>query len=621
MNAGFTGRTLKGLPKERIIVLLALTIVLFLIYIFYLVDMQLVKNTVYENRATALSRRVIPIHAQRGEIYDRNGSILVQNVPSFAVDIIPAEIDKDRMQTLFKSISETLNIKVEDIAKIVPPEYYRLFQPLEIKSAVPLVNIAKIAENNDQFPGIVWHSKPIRNYLDIGALSHVIGYVGNITKEEFQVLYNKGYDINSYIGKTGIEKQYDQILRGVDGERIRTVDVQERSVGNEDENLIILPEMGKNIVLTIDRKIQRLVERSLGPRIGSAIALKANTGEILAMVSYPYFDPNTFYTDRASQIYTELSLDPSRPFLNRTIQSAYAPASSFKVIMTAAVLNEKAFPLEETVNCEGKLWFGDRFFNCHVLSGHGELNLAHGLAQSCDVFFYTMGAYHLGVEKIVQYGDMFGLGHLTGIDIAGEIPGILPSPEWKELNMNDRWVGGDTVNMSIGQGFLLVTPIQMANAIAMIANDGTAMKPKLIKEIRDPQTGDIIKNFEPEVGRVSSMSEESLKTLQEYMRLTITDGTAESVISEKVVQIAGKTGTGEVFGKDAKSWSSWFVAYGPYDGPVEDRIVVVVNVEAVNDWEWWAPKASNAIFQGIFADQTYEEVVSTLKHSYLRDNL
>ncbi len=620
MSSGFSGRYTSGIAKSRIVILFAFSLIFFVVYIRHLFTIQVVKNTEYQNRATAVSRRILPILAQRGEIYDRNGEILVQNIPSFAINIIPAELSGEQFPVVVKNLSEALNMSVEDINKKVPPESYNRYQPIEIKSGVTLEEVARIAEQIEDFPGVTWYNKPIRNYIDVGALSHVIGYVGDITREEFQLLYNKGYDINSVLGKTGIEKQYDQVLRGKDGQSIRTVDVQGRRVDNEDTN-IVQPFMGKNIVLTIDKKIQRLAERALGERIGSVVVIKPSTGEILAMVSYPYFDPNKFYTSEASEVFTSLALNPYRPFLNRVIQSAYAPASTFKIIVTAGVANENAFPLDATVYCPGYIRFGNRTFKCWNTAGHGNLNLIEGLANSCNVFFMTMASYHLGIEKLVKYCDDFGLGQPTGIDISGEISGILPSPEWKEQTYNDRWVGGDTVNMAIGQGYLLVTPLQLANYVSMVANDGTRYKPKLIKEIRDPSTGDIIQSFTPEISHESICSPEAIKITQDAMRAVMTIGTARYVISEKVVQIAGKTGTAEVYDKDADSWTSWFVAYGPYDGPVEDRVTVCVNVEAVNDWEWWAPKAANAIFQGIFADQTYEEVVDTLKHGYLRDNL
>lgn len=620
MSSGFSGKYTSGIARSRIIILFILTLLFFFIYIRHLFTIQVLKNTEYQNRATAVSRRILPILAQRGEIYDRNGEILVQNMPSFAINIIPAELKKDQIPVVIKLLSDALDMSVNEINRKVPPESYNRYQPVEIKSGVTLEEVAKVAERIEDFPGVTWHNKPVRNYIDIGALSHVIGYVGDITREEFQLLYNKGYGINSVLGKTGIEKQYDQILRGKDGQSIRTVDVRGRRVDNQDTN-IIQPNMGKNIILTIDKKIQRLSEKALGDRIGSVIVMKPSTGEILAMVSYPYFDPNKFYTPEGSKAFTSLALDPYRPFLNRTIQSAYAPASVFKVFITAAVANENAFPLDAEVFCPGYIRFGNRTFKCWQTRGHGNLTLEGGLANSCNVFFMTMASYHLGIEKLLKYCDDFGLGKITGIDISGEISGILPGPEWKEHTFNDRWVGGDTVNMAIGQGYLLVTPLQIANAVSMIANEGTRLKPKLIREIRDPSTGDVIQAFTPEVSHESIITPEAMKITQDSMRAVITKGTAKYVISEKVVQVAGKTGTAEVFDKDAESWTSWFVAYGPYDGPVQDRIVVLLNVEAVNEWEWWGPKAANAIFQGVFADQTYEEVVDTLKHGHLRDNL
>ena len=337
------------------------------------------------------------------------------------------------------------------------------------------------------------------------------------------------------------------------------------------------------------------------------------------MVSYPYYDPNLFYTDKNNQEYRRLSLDPRFPFINRAIQSGYAPASTFKVIMTAAVLEEQAFPLTKKVVCSGEKRLGDRTFKCHKLSGHGPLNLAEGLAESCNVFFYTMGVDYLGIDRIADYAMRFGYGEATGIDLPGEIRGLVPTPEWKEDVYHSAWVGGDTANTSIGQGALNVTPLQMASAFSMIVNEGISYKPHILKAVVDPVSGETISEIQPEILKASDISKDTFKTLKEYMRGVITEGTARYVITTKAVEAAGKTGTGQV-GFDDK-WDSWFAAFAPYgsDDP-EEQIVLVVNVEGVNDWEWWAPKAADIILQGIFANQSYDEVMEEFKNRwYVRE--
>ncbi len=603
--------------KSRLLVLFLVVIVFLLFFIVYLFNLQVLNNLKYQNRARDVSMRLIPIPAQRGEIYDRNLDLpLVINVDSFAVNIIPGDLDDDELDTTVRKLSSLLNVQYDDLRKKIPASYRYLYQPVELKGNVNLRYVTYIAEHKDQFPAITWNSKPIRNYAFPGSITHILGYVGNITVEEYQVLYNKGYTLNSQIGKSGIEKEYDSLLRGKDGKKIKTVDVKGRKIesGRMED---VPPVNGSTLVLTIDRHIQKLAEEALGERMGSVVVLKPATGEILAMVSYPWFDPNIFYTPEAKAYYRKLALDPKHPFLNRAIQSAYAPASTFKVIMTTADLEEKSFSPEKSVTCNGSIRVGDRIFNCYKKEGHGPLILHEALEQSCDVYFYTLGLEYLGIDIIADYARRFGYGNYTGIDLPGEIKGLVPTPSWKEKTFNSKWVGGDTVNTSIGQGFLNVTPIQMANMVAMTVNKGVIYKPHVLKAVLDPVTGKIIKEIKPEVLTTSGISKESFETVQKYMRGVITDGTAKVVITTKAVDIAGKTGTGEVGLEDR--WNAWFAANGPYGAPPEDQVVVITMVEATNKWEWWAVRAANIIFQGIFAGETYNEAIDSLHWGWLRN--
>ncbi len=602
-----------NVPKTRLVAVMVIVAAAFIIYTIYLASMQIVNFSEYQQRAKEVASREAVIIAQRGEIYDVNKDYpLVMNIPSFAVYVTPGELNDEEKQTLKNNLNKYFNIAINELDQKIP-EQNGSFQPVEIKDAVEYDDIVFIAEHIDDFPGISWQNKPIRGYSEDGSISHIIGYVGNITSEDLQVLYNKGYDRNSTIGKSGIEKQYDMLLRGKDGTRMRMVDVKGRRI--EEDEQVIPPENGKSIVLTIDRHIQTLCEKALGERIGSVVVMRPSTGEVLAMVSYPYYNPNLFYTDRGKEVYNRLSLDPRFPFLNRAIQSSYGPASTFKVIMTTAVLEENAFPPNAIVTCTGSFRLGDRSFNCHKLTGHGPLTLAEGLAESCNVFFYTMGVDYLGIDKIADYAMRFGYGEPTGIDLPGEIRGLVPTPEWKQKVYNTPWVGGDTANVSIGQGAMNVTPLQIASAFSMVVNEGVAYRPHVLKQVLDQTTGEILSEAEPEIYKTSNISMDTFKTLKKYMRGVITDGTAKWVITTKAVEAAGKTGTGQMGLQD--QWDSLFAAYAPYetDNP-DERIVIVVDVEGVNEWEWWAPKAADIILQGIFANQTYEEVMDEFKNRW-----
>jgi penicillin-binding protein 2 len=536
----------------------------------------------------------------------------VFNANSFAVSITPAEVPRGEMQELINRLSGILGLQPAQIQRRLPPALARLYQPVEVAANISFNTITVLAEQSSSLPGVSWQSRPVRYYPNIGSLSHIIGYVGSISMEELTVLFNLGYHQGDIIGRSGIERQYDQLLRGREGRETRIVDARGRIIADGDTR--IAPEMGRNLVLTIDRHIQTLAERALGNRIGSVVVLRPSTGEVLAMVSYPWYDPNVFnHPDMEAQFQALLN-DPNRPLINRAIQSAYPPASSFKIAMTAANLAERSFSPHLTIECRGEIRIGDRIFRCHVrFPGHGRLNLQQALAQSCNIFYAVMARDHLGIDNLVHHTRQFGFGALTGIDLPGEVAGFVSYPQWKERRFNERWMAGDTINMSIGQGYTLVTPLQMANMVAMVVNDGVIYRPHILREVRDPRTGAVEKTVTPTVLHTSDVSPEVFAQVRRDMRTVITEGTARYPLGLRAVEIAGKTGTAEVTGFD-DSWHSWFAAYAPYQtSNPDERIVVSVIVEAANGWEWWAPFASAAIFQGIFANQTFEQAAQTLR--------
>ena len=607
----------KDFKKKHLKTILVFIIVIFGIYSLKLFSLQVIQGTNFLQQSQTISQRQRFIPAQRGEIYDRNKDFpLVVNIDSFAVDLIPGESPSGMYDTVALRLAQYLGITKASIDRKIPERDRRSYTSFEIKANIDFDLITKIAENINDLPGVSWRKKPLRSYVTSNSMSHVLGYVGDITKDELKILYNKGYTNSSIIGKTGIEKQYDDLLQGSAGLESRIVDVRERKL--TENTMVQEPVMGNTLVLTIDSEYQQLAEKALGNRIGSAIVLKPSTGEVLAMVSYPYFDANMFSKEDSSAYYSTLFNDTTKPMLNRTVNAAYSPASTFKVVMTAALLEEKNFPKENKIECSGIIKYGDRDFHCHVKRpGHGWLDLKNGLAQSCNIYFWTIGRDYLGVDKISSYASEFGFGSSQKIDLPSQSSGFVPTAQWKERRFHEKWVGGDTMNLSIGQGFLEVTPMQVANMMAMVVNEGTIYQPHLLKEVLDPVSNEVIHTVNPEVLFSSQIENEVWKTLQEALHYTATDGSASSVLMKnKVVQIAGKTGTAEVANiKD--SWHSWFVAYGPYDAPKDETIVVCVMVEATNEWEWWAPYASTIIFQGIFGNQSYDEAIDALGFRYL----
>ena len=593
----------------KVITLGFIVCLIFFVYILRLFSLQVVEGAVYRKQSQTISSQVKTIDAQRGEIFDRNASMpMVINTDSFAVDLIPAEIPAGHYDSVTARLSSFLGISKKEIDKKVPAYLRRSYTAVEVKSNIPFSVISNIAENITDLPGVSWRSKPVRNYVETGSISHVVGYVGDITKEEIKVMYNQGYKANAIVGKTGIEKQYDSLLQGVQGRESRTVDVRGHVIS--DTPIVEPPQMGKNLVLTIDMRIQELVEKALGERVGAAVVLRPSDGEVLAMVSYPFYDQNLFNDDNASAQYNKLATSPNNPLLNRVVNASYPPASTFKIIMSTAMLAEKAFSSAKDIECSGRVDYGNRIFHCHQKWGHGRLDMREALAQSCDVYYWVVGRDYLGVDKIASYAKEFGFGESLEIDLPAQQSGFVPTAPWKERRFHQKWLGGDTMNMSIGQGYTLVTPLHIANMVAMVANQGKIYRPHILKEVRDPVNDEVIESVKPQILHESNIDESVWREVQNAMRYTITDGTPAFPLNNKVVQIAGKTGTAEVGSMD--HWHSWMACYAPFNAPVEEQVVVVVLVEAVNKWEWWAPYATNIIFQGIFANQSYEEAVNSL---------
>jgi penicillin-binding protein 2 len=613
-NALLGDKSVVQVSKEiKIIILMVLLFTSFGLFALKLFSMQVFEGEVYRSRSATISSRSRVIPAQRGEIYDRYARTpLVANTDSFAVDLIPGEIPKGQYDTVAMRLAGFLGISKPQIDGRVPVSMRSSFSSIEIKSNVPFPEISNIAENIIDLPGVSWRSKPVRSYIAGGSMSHIIGYVGDITRDELKVLFNRGYTHTSVVGKTGIEKQYDELLQGKAGSESQAVDVRGRLIpGNP---LVVTPETGRNLVLTIDSRIQTLTEKALGNHTGAAIVLNAGTGEILAMVSYPYFDANEINSGRQAVF---LSDSENKSLLNRAVNAVYPPASTFKTIMTSALLNENVVPKERPIDCTGQITYGGRFFHCHVWPRrHGPVDLKNGLAQSCDVYFWTVGRENLGIDLIYQYANDFGIGRPLKIDLPSVSAGFMPTAEWKERRFHEKWLGGDTMNISIGQGYTLVTPLHVANMMAMVVNSGTIYRPHILKEVRSPSGNEIFEEIKPEVlHQTDSISPEVWRTVQSYLRYTVTDGAVVNTLRNRVVEIAGKTGTGEVAQYDDK-WHSWWVGYGPYNAPSEQTLVVCVLMETLTQSQLGAPYVANIIFQGIFADQTYDQAIDTLGFRY-----
>ncbi|WKC58254.1 penicillin-binding protein 2 [Borrelia sp. P9F1] len=580
----------------------------FFIYLFTLFKMQIGKHLFYDREAIVLLSRVEKINASRGEILDSNLNVIANNLTAFVLKIgldqyygMPLE-DREEMLNF---LSRALKLDQEFIlAKIEAPRGY--LKDVEIVELSPEM-LFRISEKRNYYPAILWSYSFKRNYLVDDSYSHPIGYVGRINQRELRSFYNvEGYDSNSTIGKSGIEQIYDGYIRGKEGLIKYRVDSKERKIdsGSIIENMT----PGNNIVLNIMQDIQMLAKNTLGERYGTVVVLKPSTGGVLALHNYPYYSMKDVYNKYSREDYS---------FLNRAVQSVYPPASIFKLVMATALLEEKVLDKDRKIYCPGYFKVGNRTFHCWQRGGHGYVNLEEAIAHSCNVYFYTLGLKYLGAEKIFKYAREYGFGEKTGIDLPNEVSGLLPSPTWKEKIFKQPWVGGDTVNFSIGQGFLNATPIQVANMVAMISNEGVVYKPRVVNKILDGNTNEIVLANSPEILRKTSLiSKSTFELLKKYMRGVITYGTAKNSVLTKAVEVGGKTGTGQtgVTGFENSS----FVGLAPYNGVPGEQVIVFSLVEGRSNADMWPAKAVDLIMQGIFANQSYDDILKGYRPWYIR---
>jgi len=558
--------------RVRMYFFMAVTVAVFSILVLQLVNLQLIQGEEYQTRARLNMESNVPIPAGRGDIYDRNfregekNVVIVSNRASFNITTIPAKFkSKKKFDEVLDLLALLLNIDREEIKNEISGG--NPWERIVLKEDVEFETIVKIASRPDRFPNIDWEDASVRVYNFSEMFAHVIGYVGSISPREYQRLKTEGYKHYQKIGKAGIEKRYDQLLRGRDGYVRRIVDVRQRTEGEEVGER---PVAGNNIVLTMDYNIQNTVYEAMKDMKGAAIVLKPYTGEIIAMVSKPDFDPNLIISKNNAAIIKRLQTDRERPFLNRTIQSKYPPASTFKLITAVSALEtEKATP-DKTYFCPG--YFVLKGYRDHVFYDydvHGTVDLYWAIAKSCSVYFYQLGLL-AGPSVLMRYAEDFGLNQNSGIDIPGEVAGFVPSRQWKYKAFGQPWFDGDTVNMSIGQGFLHVTPMGMCNFIAALVNNGIVYSPHLVREIRTNDNARVIKSFARKKIREIPLSPLTLKAVKKGMRLSVTSGTSGRLGYLKV-PVAGKTGTAQTRSVRLEKFSqhAWFVGFAPYDGPAE----------------------------------------------------
>lgn len=581
----YRGRMMEAF-RRRMFFYVALVALYLVLIIFQIINLQLIQGRDYSRKSKLNMEDYIPITAPRGEIYDRNFNpanannvTLVTNRASFDITAIPAKFEnRDQKEKTLKKLSKLLNLNYDELIKdfINSKDYERKI----IKEDVPFETVVLLATHQDQFPFIEWRDVPVRVYNYSNMFSHSIGYTGLISKEEFGTLRDTGYKQYQKVGKIGIEKEYDNFLRGSDGYMIRIADVRNRTEGEEVGQL---PSAGNNLIVTIDYNVQKAANDALDGMKGSCVVIKPSTGEVIALVSKPDFDPNIVISKNNSQIVKDLYNDKNNPFLNRVIQSRYPPASTFKLVTAVTALEEEKWNPNWTVYCPGKYTLKglvDKDFYCYET--HGTSDLYRAIGKSCSVYFYTVG-YKVGPTNIMKYAAYFGLNEKTGIDLAGEISGFIPSKEWKLKTFGTGWFDGDTINLSIGQGFLAVTPVGMANFLCGLVNNGVIYKPQMVKEIRSADNSKIIQSYNRIKSKEIPLSPETVIAVKQGMRNAVTMGTAIRLNSLKV-PVAGKTGTAQTRSKrkDDASQHGWFLGFAPYYTNQENNdnmVVVCVMVE------------------------------------------
>lgn len=540
-----------------------------------LYELQVVRASEYAKKAQDNTVVLEPLPAPRGRILDRNGKLLVSNAPQFELVVVPAEM-KGKEETL-KSLASLLGERVEEVAARV--EKAAPLLPLVLRRDLTLSDLTTGTAIAQERPGVAVRAGAIRRYHHHLA-AHLFGYVAEITAEELRERRSLGYAMGDPIGKVGLEQQYDQVLRGHKGVQQVHIDVLGRTVSSVE---VRPPGPGPDLYLNLDVDLQAVAEKALGETLrelwaqngersgGTVVVMEAKTGDVRALASLPQYDPRPFSRGIRGREYQALLDDSGYPLVNRMIHSAFSPGSTFKMITASAALQGGYCHPDSTFYCGGS--FGGA--NCFVTSGHGGIGFEDSMAHSCDVVYYQLG-FQMGIDRLRRYCAAFGLGAPTGVDLPGETGGLLPSPGWKLREWEDRWYDGDTVNMSIGQGFLLVSPLQMAVVTAAVANGGIVVEPRLARKFL-ARNGLVTKPPRGKVGKVP-VKPEFLAAVRRGMRGAVTHGTGVAADSP-YVQVAGKTGTVEnspsVHNRHGRN-HVWFVSFAPYQNP---EIVCVVFLE------------------------------------------
>ncbi len=526
-------------------------------------QLQILQGEYYAQLADTNRLRVHRLSAPRGLVVDRRGVPLVTNRPAFSVSVLPMELREPGR--VLPELARLLDVPEQELRARWERGRKRPFEPFRVRRDVGIRVVTVLEERREELRGVLVEAEPVRVYPFGTAAAHVLGYLGEVSAEELEVLRAKGYRAGDLVGKAGVERQYDAVLRGDDGEHVVEVDAAGRP-------LRVLREQparpGDTLVLSLDWELQREAERQLQGLSGAVVAMDPRTGEVLAMANSPSFDPNLFSVGISQRDWEKLSGDRRNPLLNRATAAAVEPGSVFKIVTGLAALQEGKANASSTFLCTGSLQLGRWVFR--DLQAHGRVDFTSGVAQSCNVMFWLLGR-SVGPEVLSEYARRLGFGQLTGVDLPQETEGVIPDRGYKERVWKEPWYPGDTLNMAIGQGFVLVTPIQVARAVSAVANGGVLLRPQVARAVLAPD-GRVLRTFPPAVQGRLGLSPSALAALRRGLEAVVERGTGQAARVDGL-RVAGKTGSAEV---PRGRPHAWFAGYAPADDP---RVVVVVLVE------------------------------------------
>ena len=595
--------------QRRFNILLLIITVAMCCIVIRLVYLQLVKGEVFLNKSENNSIRLRKIRPARGLIFDVNHEVMVENEPAFDLffapnrpkDVVPV---MGRLKELYAGRAMTFSVDLTQAAKARP------FAPIRLVRNASREQVAIVETNIIDLPGVSVEVTPIRHYHDGEMISHVVGYTGEITEKELENGKGSDYGAGDVVGKYGIEKYLDIYLRGKNGAEQVEVNVQGKKVkvlGRKE------PEPGYNVVLTLDTFLQRTAWEAMKGKVGAVVVMDTRNGAILTLVSTPSFDPNIFNGGISFAKWENFSTDKTHPMENRALAGQYPPGSTYKLVVAAAGLQEGLITPEKTTLCNGAYELGNHVYRCWQKKGHGVVNLHRAIVESCDVYFYNLGKM-LGVDTIARYSRQFGFGKPTGVDLPREKRGLIPTRDWKVKRFGEPWQAGETISVAIGQGFNLVTPLQLVNAYAALANGGTLFRPHIIKRI-ETSNGQVLIEFVPQIINRLPLSGGNLSLLNYGLWGAVNEsGGTGYVLRRRDEDFCGKTGTAQVVGlpenekqRRAKRLAyefrdhALFVCFGPYK---KSEIAVAVIAENAGHGGTAAAPVARKIVDAYFSRKT-----------------